>query len=300
MPKTKRNKVVSLTKTDRKTREHKSNLIDRVREAAQSAPYIWIIRVHNSRATYLHEVRDLWKGSKIFFGKLKVLALALGDQEESEVRTGLSAIAKRLHGSVGILMTESSPAEVLEWFKTHERSDYARGGQKATEEVKLPEGPVMIRTEPPETLPHNMEPQLRALGMPTELRRGVPTLLREFTVCKKGQVLTAENAQILKHLIIQMTDFHITPLAYWSASTSSVTEVNGGITLRERTKSTAAAARVGKKGVAVEAANDEDEDSDGDVEIDDAEDDDEEEEEVSLAKGGDKVASSMMLPAGIA
>ncbi|KAE8210376.1 hypothetical protein CF327_g5750 [Tilletia walkeri] len=296
MPKTRRNKVVSLTKTVRKTREHKTSLIDRVRESAEKYPYIWIIRVHNSRATFMHEVRDLWKGSKIFYGKLKVLALALGDKEESELRTGLSGIAKRLHGSVGILMTESSPAEVLEWFKTHSRQDYARGGTKASETVTLAEGPVMIRTDPPETLPHNMEPQLRALGMPTELRRGVPTLLREFTVCKKGSLLTAESAQILKHLIIQMSDFHLTPVAYWSAATSAVTEVNGGIPPREKSKGSA---RSTKDATMAADDDEEDGDEDEDVEIDDAEDDDEDEEEVAT-KGGDKVAASMMLPAGLA
>jgi mRNA turnover protein 4 len=50
----------------------------------------------------------------------------------------------------------------------------------------------MMRTDPPETLPHPLEPQLRKLGLPTQLKRGVPTLLREHVVCKKGQVLTAD------------------------------------------------------------------------------------------------------------
>lgn len=48
-------------------------------------------------------------------------------------------------------------------------------------------------TTPPEPLAHSLEPQLRALGMPTELRRGVPTLLREFRVCKKGEQLSAQQ-----------------------------------------------------------------------------------------------------------
>ncbi|KAK0524407.1 mRNA turnover and ribosome assembly protein [Tilletia horrida] len=293
MPKTKRNKVVSLTKTTRKTREHKTGLIDRVREAAESFPYIWIIRIEANRATFLQEVRDLWKGSKIFYGKLKVLSLALGDSEESEVRQGLSGISKRLAGHVGLLMTESSPAEVQEWFATHSRQAYSRGGNKATEDVILPEGPVMIRTDPPETLPHNMEPQLRALGMPTELRRGVPTLLREYTVCKKGQTLTAESAQILKHLIIQMSNFHIVPLAYWSAATSSITEINGGISIREKNQSKAR--KSGKDADMEEDEDDEDEEGE-----DDDDEEIEEDEEAEAVGAGDKVTSSMMLPAGLA
>ena len=97
------------------------------------------------------------------------------------------------------------------------RLDYARMGNRATETIELPAGPVYCRTDPPETLPHNIEPQLRALGMPTQLKRGVPTLLENFVVCRKGEKLTAERAQILKHLIVQMAHFRLIPLTYWSA-----------------------------------------------------------------------------------
>jgi len=169
------------------------------------------------RNTYLGEVRKLWTGSKIFFGKLRVIAKALGETPEEEIRPGLGQIAKRLRGNVGLLFTDSPPAEVLDWCMDYRRLDYARMGNRATETIELPAGPVYCRTDPPETLPHNIEPQLRALGMPTQLKRGVPTLLENFVVCRKGEKLTAERAQILKHLIVQMAHFRLIPLTYWSA-----------------------------------------------------------------------------------
>jgi len=52
-----------------------------------------------------------------------------------------------------------------------------RTGGKAVETVVLPEGPL------PE-FSHAMEPQLRLLGLPTTLKKGVVTLLHEHTVCK--------------------------------------------------------------------------------------------------------------------
>ena len=106
---------------------------------------------------------------------------------------------------------------MLDWCADYRRLDYARMGSKATRDVELPAGPVMTATDPPEALPHSLESQLRALEMPTQLKRGVPTLLQDFSVCKKGEKLTAEKAQILKLLAIQMAHFRLVPLAYWSA-----------------------------------------------------------------------------------
>ncbi|SNX81631.1 related to MRT4 - mRNA turnover 4 [Melanopsichium pennsylvanicum] len=231
MPRAKRSKVISLTRTDKKTKEDKANLIDKVRQAAQEFPYVWILGHHSMRNNYLKEVRDLWKGSKIFFGKLKVLALALGMTEEEEVRIGISGISQRLSGDVGLLFTESPPAEVIDWFQDYQRVDFARGGSKATQTIELPQGPVMARSNPPDTLPHPVEPQLRQLGMPTELCRGIPTLLQTYTVCKQGQTLTSNQAQILKHILVHMAQFRLIPLAYWSAADAEEDKGERGVHL---------------------------------------------------------------------
>lgn len=100
---------------------------------------------------------------------------------------------QRLEGPVGLLFTTSTPDEVQEWFDDYSRDDFARAGGVATSDVILQQGPIMLSIDPPEPLPHSLEPQLRKLGMPSELRRGVPTLVEPFVVCKKGERLTSEK-----------------------------------------------------------------------------------------------------------
>lgn len=94
MAKTKRAKVVSLTRTRAKTRENKENLLDNVRDAAQRYSFVWVFAIENMRNTYLSEVRTLWEGSRLFFGKLRVIARALGESVEEEVRPGLGELTK--------------------------------------------------------------------------------------------------------------------------------------------------------------------------------------------------------------
>lgn len=54
-----------------------------------------------------------------------------------------------------------------------------------------------------------VEPHLRKLGMPTKLERGIVTLIGKYTVCEKGNVLTPEQAKILKLVGRPMANFKI-------------------------------------------------------------------------------------------
>ena len=57
-------------------------------------------------------------------------------------------------------------------------------------------GPINLTPDDP--APHSMEPQFRKLGMTTSLIRGVPTLGAPHVVCTKGDVLNANQVQLLK------------------------------------------------------------------------------------------------------
>lgn len=85
-----------MTRTSRKSREDKSNLIDSVRTSASSAPYVWLFSIGNMRNNYLKEVRQLWKGeeNRICFGNNRVMAKAMGEAEEDEVRAGIAGLSK--------------------------------------------------------------------------------------------------------------------------------------------------------------------------------------------------------------
>jgi mRNA turnover protein 4 len=94
MPRTKRSKLVSLTRTSRKTKEDKSSLIDSLRAASDEFAYVWLFSIGNMRNNYLKEVRNLWAGSRIFFGKNRVMAKALGESTEHELKKGLAGISQ--------------------------------------------------------------------------------------------------------------------------------------------------------------------------------------------------------------
>ncbi|KAI0081645.1 mRNA turnover protein 4-like protein [Panus rudis PR-1116 ss-1] len=229
MPKSKRAKLVSLTKVAKKTKEQKGALINEVQENADKWQYCWLFEVGNMRNAHLKTVRKLWKDSaRIFFGRGAVMAKALGTTPEEEHKPGLHKIAQQLKGQVGLMFTNSPPEEVTEWFADFHPPDFARSGNPATKTFILPAGPVMQQhSDPPEPFPHNEEPQLRKLGLHTTMVRGVPTLEAPHKVCEEGKTLTPEQAQLLKLIGVKMIEFRVGLRAYWEATSGIVVQVEG-------------------------------------------------------------------------
>ncbi|CAG9806569.1 unnamed protein product [Chironomus riparius] len=196
MPRSKRDKKVSLTKTDRKGLEHKQKVIEEIQECTEKYPNIYVFSVDNMRNSTLKYIRNEWKGSKFFFGKIAVMKLGLKNADVSD------ELIERLEGQRGLLFTKEDKVTVCDWFKEYSTEEFARGGFKAQETVVLPEGPLP-------DFSHAIEPHLRKLGMPTSLQKGIVTLIGEYTVCKKGQTLTPEQAKILKLLSRPLAKFKV-------------------------------------------------------------------------------------------
>merc|ERR1712243_400674 len=78
-----------------------------------------------------------------------------------------------------------------------------------TETVELKQGVLNMFS-------HSMEPQLRQLGMPVQLVKGQVTLLADMTVCNEGDVLTSEQARILKLLGHQHAEFKLNIVSGWN------------------------------------------------------------------------------------
>jgi len=55
---------------------------------------------------------------RFFFGKNKVMSLALGRNRSDEYRPGLRKIARRLQGQTGLLFTNASEQQVLRYVLT--------------------------------------------------------------------------------------------------------------------------------------------------------------------------------------
>ena len=205
MPKSKRNKVVALTKVKKQGREAKENLLEAVQEAIDTYKNTFVLSFENMRAgpfkLLAHTMRS---DSKFFLGKNKVIQVALGRTPEDEHANNTSQISKYLRGHVCLLLTNKTQEEVEKHFKEKETDDFATAGVEAPYTVFLEKG-----VESLGGYAHSLEPYLKQLGLPIKLNFQKLELLADVYVCREGQILNVEQAKILKLLGYKMAKFHL-------------------------------------------------------------------------------------------
>lgn len=155
---------------------------------------------------------------RLFFGKTKVMAKALGTTAAEEYREGLAQLSSHLAGNVGLLFTLRPAQEIIEYFQTFIKADYARMNCIAPLTFVVPEGTVysmggQIPSEEDVPLAHSLESTVRALGMPTKLVQGKVHLDQPYTVCKEGQKLDSKQANLLKQFGCAVAEFQVKPVA---------------------------------------------------------------------------------------
>ncbi|XP_050377056.1 uncharacterized protein LOC126794389 [Argentina anserina] len=210
MPKSKRDRPVTLSKTKRKGREHKEAVVNTIKQAAEVYNSVYVFSFENMRNLKFKEFRDQLKStSRFFLGSNKVMQIALGRSESDEIKTGLHKVSEVLHGNAGLCFTNLPKEEVERLFNEYEEYDFARTGSIATEKVELQEGPL-------EQFSHEMEPFLRKQGMPVRLNKGVVELVADFVVCEEGKPLSPESARILRLLGSKTATFRLHLICRWS------------------------------------------------------------------------------------
>lgn len=117
MPKSKRNKVVSLTKVKSKGREGKEELVDKVQECIEKYDNSYVINFENMRSGPFKMVQNqMTDTSKFFLGKNKVMIKALGKFPEDETADNTAQVSKYLSGQVALLFSNLSMKELEKKF----------------------------------------------------------------------------------------------------------------------------------------------------------------------------------------
>jgi len=261
MPKSKRAKVVHTSKTQKKGKELSLRLYANIQECITQYPYLYVFSVDNMRNNHLKDVRShltdsryvltishIWSlrspvsqvpslfhtptnlPPRLFFGKTKVMALALS--HAAETNPSLGRLHTHLAGEIGLIFSPQAPSSLLPFLHSFHPASFARTGTAATRTFTVPAGTLYTRggeipIEDDVPVQHSMEPGLRKLGLPTRMNKGKVELENEFTICKMGEMLGSGQTTLLKGFGVAMAEFRVRPVAVWKREEGVVEELEG-------------------------------------------------------------------------
>ncbi len=117
MAKSKRNKVVPLTKVGKKDNisTKKSQLVEKIESNLDEYDFCYVFKYKNMTTMPMQELRNYWStSSKFVIGKNKVLQVALGKSEEDEPKLNSHQLSTYLKGNSGLFFSKKDPDLVLE------------------------------------------------------------------------------------------------------------------------------------------------------------------------------------------
>lgn len=94
MGKSKRNKAVSLTKTAKKTKDFKEIFIKKIKETYEKYENLFVFSHENMRTNPFRDIQTKMNDSKFFLGKNKLMAIALGRDENEEISKNFHLISQ--------------------------------------------------------------------------------------------------------------------------------------------------------------------------------------------------------------
>jgi len=202
----KKKKKKKKKKNKKKGKEGKEQLVKKLQNYINIYNTIYVFYPLNMRSDKMKSIRNRFKqSSSIVFGKNKVMQHAFGN---TDLKPNLNLLTEFIRGQCGVMFTNESREVVEEFFRNYREIEYPRAGFVAVKEVVVPKGPL-------ENFSHAVEPYLRKLGLPTQLKNGVIHVLADYVICKEGQQLNPEQCKLLEYFGEKMAEFKIVLKCSW-------------------------------------------------------------------------------------
>jgi len=218
MPPT-RKPLVARKPSKTKSRGHarKEKLVGDVRGLVDEYAYAYVFDVVNARSALLKDARVALKSEARFvFGKMSVVRVALGRTPGEAYMDGLDHVASLVRGNTaGLMFTNLAPEEAEARVAQFRSFDFARTGNVAPRTVRVEAGPLAEQ-------PSSMLEQLRGMGVPVVLKKGVVHVERDFNACEEGRKLTSQQARALKAFGVKLAEFRVRLLHRWTKETGDV------------------------------------------------------------------------------
>jgi len=177
----------------------KKKAVDEITALAKSYPVIAVSNIESLPAAQFQEIRTKMRDTAVFrVAKLNLLDIAFGN---SGVK-GIDQLEAKMDGPTAIVFSKAEPFKLFKLLKKNRSKAAIRPGQKAPFDLVVPKGDTGLPPGP-------ALGELKTAGIDARIDGGSIKVMKDSTVAKAGQVVTAEQAGALLKLGIKPLEIGI-------------------------------------------------------------------------------------------
>lgn len=164
--------------------------IGTIKKLTKESTVIGILNMHKMPARALQQIRNELD-AKIRMSRKTLMIRALKESGKD-----IEKLSEHMKGSPAFLFSEKNPFKLYATIKNARMPSSAKPGDIATKDITINKGPTPL-------VPGPAISQLQKVGLKTSVQEGKIHVVRDKLVCKKGEEITADLANVLGALKIE-------------------------------------------------------------------------------------------------
>ncbi len=174
----------------------KKEVVKEIVDNIKKYKVIGIFDVNNLPSLQLQRMRATLRDKGTFIKIVKKNLLKIALDEVKNNKPGIEKLEAYLEGQVGILFTNENPFSLYKLIKKSKTTTAAKPGQVAPKDIWIKAGPTPFAPGP-------IIGELGQVGVKAGVDKGKVVIKQDALVAKKGDVINAKLAEILKRLGIE-------------------------------------------------------------------------------------------------
>lgn len=184
-------------------KEWKVKKVEELSKLIESYPVVGIINMQKMPAPQLQAIRKELKGkAKILMSKKNLMKRAL----EKAKKEGIKGLEEYLRGQPAFIFTEMNPFELFKYIKENKTPAPAKAGDIAPKDIVVNKGNTGLPAGP-------AIGQLSEVGIISKVQDGKIHVVKDVTVVKEGEEISANVAAVLNMLGIHPMEIGLDLLA---------------------------------------------------------------------------------------
>ena len=172
----------------------KTDEVKRLVDIITSKPVVALVRIDNIPSPQIQAMRKKLRKKAVFrISKISLFKLAL--EQSKEQKPNITELIDKLDGQIALIATDANPFKLFQDMEATMMSAPAKGGEAAPDDIEIPAGDTQFKPGP-------MVGELQRVGIPAAIEKGKVVIKKDKLLVKKGEVISAEIAQVLKKLEI--------------------------------------------------------------------------------------------------